>query len=145
MRLIVVLSLFLTFQGCRKEAVMVSPKIAELVGTWQLVEPVSVDVVTLTFALDMANPPRDVTPFRASGKSAINTYNTFLSAAVDGLMIIVNLSSTELGGLPATVQLEQTYYRNLRAVVRYEITANDQLRLFHGGSTPGVLVYKRIN
>ena len=141
---IALIILFLTLQGCKKEEPVLSPKIAQLIGTWQLVDPASSYDVTLKFALDTANPPNDVTAFKASGKSAVNTYNVFLSAAVDGLMVVVNLDNSEVAGSQAESQYDQAYFNSLRAIVRYELTDTNHLQLFHAGSKPGVLNYERI-
>lgn len=135
----------MVLQSCEREDPALSPKIAQLVGTWRLLEPASMYDVTLVFALDSANPPNDVTPFKANGKSAVNTYNAFLSAALDGLMIVTNLGSTKIGGSPEATRFEQTYFENLQAVVRYELTNTNRLRLFYGGAKSGVLVYERVN
>lgn len=120
------------------------PSVAGLVGTWELVEPGSAYAITFVLALDTANPPKDVIHFVANGKSVNNTYNASLSAAVDGLMVVTSLGSTKIGGSPEATTVEQTYYTNLRAVVRYELSADNRLRLHYGGNNPGVLVYKKI-
>jgi len=130
---------------CSREKREVAPGVAKLVGTWQLVEPDSSYAVTLALALNTANPPNDIVHFIGSGKSSINTYSAFLSAAADGLMVVTNVSSTKIGGSPEASQFEQTYFNNLRIVVRYELLTDNRLRLYHGGNKPGVLVYKRIN
>lgn len=143
--LVALVSLLILFQSCKGEDPVLSPKIAQLIGTWQLVEPDSTYNVTLEFALDSANPPNDVTPFKAKGKSSVNAYDAFLSAAVDGLMFLVRLGSADMAGTPQATQFEKTYFESLRTVVRFEVTDKNRLRLFHGGTKPGILVYKRIN
>lgn len=142
--LVALVSLLIIFQCCKGEDPVLSPKVAQLVGTWQLVEPDSSYNVTLEFALDSANPPNDVTPFKAKGKSSVNAYDGFFSAAVDGLMILVRLGNTEIAGSLEATQFEKAYFESLRNVVRYEVTDKNRLRLFHGGTKPGILVYKRI-
>ncbi|MFD2573988.1 META domain-containing protein [Spirosoma soli] len=137
--------LFFAFQACTKEEPYLPERVAQLVGTWQLVEPDSSYKVTLQLSLDTANPPNDVTPFKANGQAAVNSYDGFLSAAVDGLMIFVRLGSTEIAGSPTVTQFEQAYFDNLRSVVRFEVIDKNRLRLYHGGQKPGVLVYKKIN
>lgn len=129
---------------CSREKRGVAPGVAKLVGTWQLAGPDSAYAVTLLLALDTANPPNDIIHFKANGQSAINTYNAFLSAAVDGLMVITNVGSTKMAGPPEATKTEQTYFTNLRAVVRYELPTDNQLRLLYGGDNPGVLVYEKI-
>lgn len=129
---------------CSREKREVAPGVAKLVGTWQLAGPDSSYAVTLLLALDTANPPNDIIHFKANGQSAINTYTAFLSAAVDGLMVITSVGSTKVAGPPEATKIEQTYFTNLRAVVRYELPTDNQLRLLYGGDKPGVLVYEKI-
>ena len=130
---------------CSQEKREVAPNIAKLVGTWKLVEPDSAYAVTLALALDTANPPNDIVHFKANGKSAINTYNGFLSAAVDGLMVVTSVGSTKMGGSPDALTAEQAYLTNLRNVVRYELPTDSRLRLYYGGQKSGVLTYSRTN
>ncbi|GAB3642179.1 META domain-containing protein [Spirosoma arcticum] len=129
---------------CSREEREVAPSVAKLVGTWQLVEPDSAYAVTLLLALDTANPPNDIIHFKANGKSAINTYNASLSAAVDGLMVVTSVGSTKIGGSPEATTVEQAYFASLRDVVRYELPTDNRLRLYYGGNKSGVLVYKKI-
>jgi META domain len=137
--------IILLMAQCSQRKLEVSPTVAKLIGTWQLIEPDSTYTTTLVFVLDTANPPRDVIHFLANGKSAINTYNAFLSAAVDGFMVVTDVGSTKIGGSPDATKAEQTYLTNLRAVVRYDMPADNRLQLYHGGDKPGKLVYRRID
>ena len=132
---------------CSQEKREVAPSVAKLVGTWQLIEiePDSSYAVTLRLALDTANPPNDIIHFEASGQSAINTYTAFLSAAVDGYMVVTSVGSTKMAGPPKAMTAEQAYFANLRAVVRYELPTDNQLRLYYGGDKAGVLAYKKTN
>jgi hypothetical protein len=136
--------LILLLTQCGPDKREVAPGVARLVGTWQLIEPDSSYATTLVFALDTANPPKDIIHFSASGKAAVNTYTAFLSAAVDGLMVFTSVGSTQIAGPPQTMQFEQTYFTSLSDVVRFELVTNDRLRLYHGGERGGLLVYKRI-
>lgn len=129
---------------CSREEREIAPAVAKLVGTWQLAGPDSSYAVTLLLALDTANPPNDIIHFKASGQSGINSYNAFLSAAVDGLMVFTSVNATKMADPPPTTQVEQTYLTNLRAVVRYDLPSDNQLRLYYGGDKPGVLVYRRV-
>ena len=143
---VVIATLFLFFMvQCGKQESVVAPTIAALIGTWQLIEPDSTYGVNLQFAYDTRNPPQDITPFNASGKSSVNTYTVRLFATLDGTLSAENLGNTEIAGSPQAIQFEQAYFDNLKTVARYELPTNNQLRLFHGGKQPGVLVYKRIN
>ncbi|MBC3783631.1 META domain-containing protein [Spirosoma utsteinense] len=134
----------LSLAQCNQEKREVAPSVAKLAGTWQLLGPDSTYATTLVFALDTANPPNDIIHFSAAGKAAVNTYNGFLSAAVDGLMIFTSVGSTKIAGPPAAMQFEQLYLASLREVVRFELPTDSQLRLLHGGEKPGILVYKRV-
>ncbi|QMW02126.1 META domain-containing protein [Spirosoma foliorum] len=135
----------LALSQCTKSQPELAPKIAELIGTWQLVDSDSTYAVTLIFTLDTDNPPHDITSFKASGKSSINTYNLNLFAAIDGLMVADQLGSTKVAGSPAATQFEQQYFKNLKAVARFELPTANELRLYHGGDLPRVLVYKKLN
>ncbi|GAB4015685.1 META domain-containing protein [Spirosoma koreense] len=137
------LLVFLTQCG-KKEDTVLAPNIAPLVGTWQLTEPDSAYTVTLVLALDTDNPPHDVTPFIASGVSSINEYGARMFAVLDGTMTFDQLSSTKKAGPTQAMTYEQTYFNNLRAVVRYELPTATQLRLHYGGEKPGTLIYKKI-
>ncbi len=139
----VFISLLLSLTRCGSKEVVLAPQITSLIGTWRLVEPDSSFAVTLVFAYDTANPPHDVTPFLSSGKSPINDYTLRLFATIDGMMSADDLSSTKRGGTTEAMNVEQTYYKNLRAVARYELASN-RLRLYHGGDLPRVLVYEKV-
>lgn len=143
-RPIVFLLLLLLTSQCSQKESTVAPKIATLIGTWKLVQPDSSYAVTLAFEYDSANPPHDITPFLASGKASVNTYTLRLFATLDGVLVGENLASTNVAGTPEAVAFEQAYFTNLKAAVRYEVTTNDQLRLYHGGAQPHVMVYERM-
>ena len=135
----------IVLHGCRSKDVILAPQIANLVGTWRLVDPDSSYTVTLVFALDTANPPLDITPFLAHGKSSVNDYNVRLFATIDGMMSAENLGSTKKAGTPEATKFEQRYFTNLRAVVRFDLITPDKLRLQHGGESPHVMIYERMN
>lgn len=139
------ISSLVVLNGCRSKDIVLAPQIANLVGTWKLVEPDSSYAVTLVFALDTANPPLDITPFLASGKSSVNDYNVRLFATIDGVMSAENLGSTEKAGTPEATKFEERYFKNLKAVVRFEMLTPDRLRLQHGGESPYAMIYRRLN
>lgn len=141
---IAALSLLLLVQ-CSRDKREVAPGVAKLAGRWQLAGQDSAYATTLLLALDTANPPNDIIHFSASGKAAVNTYDAFLSAAVDGLMVFTSVGSTKNGGPPEAIRVEQTYFNSLRAVVRYELPTDNRLWLYYGGDKSGVLEYKRLN
>ncbi|WP_338873987.1 hypothetical protein WBJ53_31990 [Spirosoma sp. SC4-14] len=132
------------FAGCKQRNQEVAPVLANLIGTWQLVQPDSSYAVTLEFAYDTKNPPIDITPFLASGKSAINDYTARIFATIDGTMQVSELGTTKLGGTPEAIQFEQNYYEKLNSIVRFESPTQTTLNLYHGGTTPGMLVYKKM-
>ncbi|MBD2752183.1 META domain-containing protein [Spirosoma validum] len=142
-------SIALLFLGlttrCGKKESVVAPNIAALVGTWQLIEPDSTNGVTLQFAYDSRNPPQDITPFNVSGRAAVNGYTLRLFATLDGTMSADNLGYTDMAGSPQAMQFEQTYFASLNAVARFDLPTSGRLRLYHGGSQPGVLTYKKVN
>lgn len=144
-RIIIWLLFLLLTNGCSQKESVVAPQIASLLGTWQLIEPDSSYAVTLNIAYDTANPPHDVTPFKATGKSSVNDYSVNLFATLDGMLSADELGSTKKAGPPEAMIVEQTYFTNLKAAVQYKIITNNQLRITHGGSQPHVLVYKRLN
>ncbi|GAB3981257.1 hypothetical protein GCM10028806_50650 [Spirosoma terrae] len=137
------LLLFALFAGCGKRNREVAPALANLIGTWQLADSDSSYAVTLEFAYDDRNPPIDITPFLASGKSSVNQYSARMFATIDGTMQINELANTEIAGTSAAMQFEANYFAKLRSVVRFEETSSNELRLFHGGSTPGSLLFKK--
>ena len=130
--------------GCRQRETVLAPNIASLAGTWRLVEPASAYAVTLTIDLDTKNPPQDITPFLANGKSSVNSYDIRLFAAVDGMMSAGNLSQTQIAGTPEAMTFEEQYLKNLKAVVRFEQPTPNGLRLLHGGNQPHLLVYEKM-
>lgn len=144
-RPIVFLLILLLASQCSQKEAIVAPKIANLIGTWKLIEPDSSYAVTLQFVYDSANPPHDITPFLATGKAPVNTYTIRLFATLDGVLVAENLANTDVTGPPDAMVSEKAYLTNLKAVVRYEVTTNDLLRLYHGGAQPHVMVYKRMN
>ncbi|GAB3892575.1 META domain-containing protein [Spirosoma agri] len=143
-RLAVSLLLLAIVLGCGKREHEVAPVLANLLGTWQLTKPDSSFAVTIQFTYDNRNPPIDITPFLASGKSSVNDYTARMFATVDGTMQINEVVSTEKAGSGAAKQFEQEYLANLATVVRFESPTATQLYLYHGGPKPGVLVYKKL-
>ncbi|QIP11436.1 META domain-containing protein [Spirosoma aureum] len=142
--LIISLLILVITIGCGKRETEVAPLLANLVGTWKLIEPDSSYAITLQFAYDTRNPPIDITPYLASGKSSVNEYSARMFATIDGTMQINEVVSTEKAGSPAAMQFEQDYFANLKTVARFESPTETQLRLYHGGPKPGVLVYKKV-
>lgn len=138
----------MSFSGCEREnESVIPPDATKLIGDWKLIEPASTYNVTLTFATDSASN----FPFtlRLSGESSVNYYFGEFQYNAGGLadprsqVVIDNIGSTKRGGPAEALQFEQTYYNNLKAVNRYELTTDDRLRLYYGGERSGVLVYQR--
>lgn len=126
-----------------KEEVL-PPGSGELVGSWQLIEPGSAYKITLTIERDAQSGN-----YRLLGQSSVNQYfatvaNPALSvSSTANLFSIQNLGSTKMAGPVEAMQFEQTYFTNLRAVKRYELTNQNKLRLFYEGDSSGVLIYDR--
>ncbi|AQG81496.1 META domain-containing protein [Spirosoma montaniterrae] len=134
----------LTVGACQQSDYQMAPNVARLVGTWQLRDSTTVYAPTLQFELDTENPPLDITPFKASGKASVNTYNGRLSASLDGMMVVTGLGQTKIGGSPEAMRFEQTYFANLKSVARFKTTEDDRLYLYFGNPQPGTLIYERI-
>ena len=144
MRIIPIAFLLLTIvSGCGKRETVLAPQITNLAGEWRLIEPASPYTVTLRLTFDTTNPPLDVTPFFVAGESPINEYMARLFATVDGTMQVSGMGNTEVAGPPEETAFEQAYLTDLKAVARYELTGTNQLRMYHGGPKPGVLVYEK--
>ena len=135
--------LLMSFSGCERENDMKPADIDALTGKWQLIEPGMYKVTLIIEPIaqnDMMLPLR----IRAlSGESAVNLYNTSLTykAQDQSEITIDSISSTKRGGSAEAMQFEQTYYTNLKAVNRYELTDKSRLRFYYDG---GVLVYEKI-
>ncbi len=141
MKLPVVFFVFIIFCGCQRDPLVVPPNVEKLVGIWELREPLPPYPVHLQLVLDTDNPPRDVTPFLVSGTIAGSRYEGRSSAALDGLMVVTAL--TDLLPTTGSDPFRQMYLSSLRTVVQFSYTTDNQLRLSHGSSQPGVLVYER--
>lgn len=141
----IVALVLMSFSGCEREGTTAPADVMQLIGNWKLVEPASKYDVTLELTVSStANTPPNVTPFDSRGQSAVNTYGTLLTASNDGVMSVGPIGSTEIAGPPEAMQFEQTYYANLQAVKRYELTGQNRLQLFYDGEKTGVLTYERI-
>lgn len=143
--LVIYLVLLLFLARCGQQQSELSPKIAALMGTWQLVAPDTTFKVNLIIGLDTANPPQDITPLLATGQSAVNSYSLRLFATLDGTMSADAWANTKVAGTPSAMTFEQTYFIDLQAVVRYDMPTPNRLYLFHGGSQPRVLTYQKVN
>lgn len=145
MNRIVLFALVLLLFRCSPESEpTVAPPVQPLIGTWRLILPDSTYEVTLRLIVDSDNPPVDVTPFDANGKSAVNTYSARLFAAADGKASVDQLSSTKIAGSPQVMQFEQTYLTSLQSVVRFQVDPAGRLRLDYGSAQgSGTLVYRR--
>ena len=130
---------------CGHEEPVLAPNIQSLIGTWRLIEPDSTYGTTLKFALDTANPPLDITPFNASGKASVNSYTVRLYATLDGTLSADHLGYTDMAGSQEAMKFEQTYFKNLNAVARFELPKPNRLRVYHGGEQPHVMEYEKQN
>ncbi|MEZ0485743.1 META domain-containing protein [Fibrella aquatica] len=142
----------LIMAGCSQQKEEIIP-VADpdlIAGDWVLIEPASEYTVTLRIA---STGPLFIEHYglELTGRSSVNQY--FASAAFSqrpsiesgptGTGSVSGLGATKMAGPPAAMQFEDTYFERLRAVNKVELAGNKRLRLSYGGSSPGVLVYKR--
>ncbi|QJD77968.1 hypothetical protein [Spirosoma rhododendri] len=141
--LLFALSCVLLVSQCKPSAPKLDPKIARLVGTWVLEKPDSAAGSTVTFALDMANPPHDITSFDLQGQSVQTSYVGRMYATIDGTMQFQQISQTAKSGSDQTdPSVSQSYLVKLGSVARYEQLTDSTLRLYFGRPRSGVLSYK---
>ena len=129
-RIVTMIALALTFLACEpKQEEAVPAYIDKLTGEWQLVDPSSPYVVTLRIG------ERIPSGYALSGSAPVNTY---LGTVADpGLIftsekfpfLVRDLANTEIAGPAEAMQVEQSYFVNLRAAYRYELTNQNRLRL----------------
>ena len=145
-------AILMSFSGCERENVIESDNqkaidpdsVKQVLGNWKLVQPASNFATTLTVEVDQysGGTASGIYSFRLSGKAAVNTY--FTSARLPnwatGSVEVDGVSTTKVGGSKEAMQFEQTYYANLKAVTRYELTDKNQLKLYNDG---GVLIYEK--
>jgi heat shock protein HslJ len=145
--LIGLVTLLLSFSGCERKEAAQPVNVDELVGNWKLVEPGSFDVTLVIEPVIQTWEKLPVQILDLSGKSAVNTYNSSLSYKDRSKpeITISAIGATKIAGSPDEMQFEQTYFANLKAVTRYELTSNDRLRLYYDGAQTGTLVYEKIN
>jgi len=143
-RIVAMIALALASLACEtKQEEAVPAYIDSLIGNWQLVEPSSPYVVTLRIG------ERNERGFALSGSAPVNTYSG--SVADPGLIFtseknpfqVRELTNTEIAGPADAMQFEQSYFVNLRAAYRYELTNQNRLRLYYRGAPDGVYVYER--
>ncbi|MBD2752182.1 META domain-containing protein [Spirosoma validum] len=133
------------FSGCEREKpVEPTPtSVQDLVGTWTLVEPNAYKVTLVIDPIPQTTQlPSPLPTFNLSGESAVNQYNSVLTyqASNQSQIAISPIGSTKKAGPSEAMQFEQTYYTNLKAVNRYELTNQNRLRFYYDG---GVLVYEK--
>ncbi|GAB3766222.1 META domain-containing protein [Spirosoma pomorum] len=128
---------------CRSGGTEIDPTMARLMGDWQLNNSTPFNPITLTIALDTANPPHDITPFLASGKGLLNKYTARFYASIDGKISADTFSNTEISGSSETIQAEQAYFDQLARIVRYQLVSENELVLYYGGSQSGSLTFKK--
>ncbi len=151
--LLLLITSMLLFTACQPEEVSVSTQFEQLVGEWRLVEPASAYAVTMNIAVDASvSTIAGVRAYMFTGRAPVNTYfqrvtfsdGTHPEAGPARTASVGGVVATKIGGSPEATQFEQTYFTNLRAVNRYELTNQNRLRLHYGGTQPGVLVYEKI-
>ena len=132
--------------GCRQEK-PVEPNadaVQQVLGSWKLVQPASNFALTLNVDVDQysGGTASGIYALKLTGKAAVNSY--FTSARLidwsTGHIEVAEVGTTQLAGSAEAMQVELTYYTNLKAVSRYELTDKNRLRLYHSG---GLLVYEK--
>ncbi|GAB4042579.1 META domain-containing protein [Spirosoma jeollabukense] len=145
--LVGIVTLLMSFSGCEREEVVQPVNINELIGEWKLVEPGSFNVTLVIDPVAQTLQLPSVPRLNLSGKSLVNTYNSSLSYKDNkpSEITISEISATQMAGSSEAMQFEQTYFANLKAVNRYELTSNNRLRLYYDGAQTGTLVYEKTN
>ena len=139
--------------GCSKpkeEEVIPAASASVLAGNWLLIEPASAYTVTLEIT-DIKSVFNENYGVRLSGQSSVNQYSgtgsfsqrPSIESGPTGTGSVGVLASTKIGGPPAAMQFEDTYFARLRAVNFAGLVGTNRLHLRYGGTSPGVLVYKR--
>ena len=131
--------------SCERDTEEVLPaNTGDLTGSWKLTEPASSYKITL-----IVERNTKTSGYGLTGQSSVNQYfatapdpNLIFSSTPNPLLI-ESLGSTKIAGSADAMQFEQTYFNNLRNVNRYELTTQNRLRLYYGGSQAGVLVYEK--
>lgn len=128
---------------CKQSTISPDPKIARLIGTWVLEKPDSAAGTTITFALDMANPPHDITSFDLQGQGMQTAYKGRMYATIDGTMQFQQVTQTTTSAPdPARQSVDQLYLIKLGSVARYQQLTDSTLRLYYGRPGSGTLSYK---
>ncbi|WP_420149810.1 META domain-containing protein [Spirosoma sp.] len=136
--------LLMAFSGCERGRAIEPVDVKQVLGNWRLVQPVSTYETTLAVEVDQysGGTASGVHSLKFTGRAAVNTY--FTSARLinwaTGTVDVSSVGSTKVAGSAEAMQFEQTYYANLKAVNRYELTDEKRLKLFYEG---GVLVYEK--
>jgi heat shock protein HslJ len=121
--------------------------ITQLTGKWKLLQTNGFNVTLVIEPVIQTWERLPDKVVKVSGESAVNQYSASLSydAPDQPKVVISSISSTKRGGPAEAMQFEQTYFAQLRAVDRYELTTNNRLRLHYTGTQPGVLLYEKVN
>jgi hypothetical protein len=136
-------SCLLLVSRCKQSTPAPDPKIARLIGTWVLEKPDSAAGTTITFALDMANPPHDITSFDLQGQGIQTAYKGRMYATIDGTMQFQQVTQTTTSNSSLTTQsVDQLYLTKLESVARYQQLTDSTLLLYFGRPSSGVLSYK---
>ena len=121
-----------------------------IVGNWVLIEPASSYTVTLQIT-KKESFLAEMYAVQLTGQSSVNQYfgtgsfseRPTMCSGLTGTGSASALASTKMGGTPAAMQFEDTYFARLRAVSFAGLIGKDRLHLRYVGTSPGVLVYKR--
>ncbi|WP_083882535.1 META domain-containing protein [Fibrisoma limi] len=134
----------MSFTGCDREELLNPTNPTQLTGTWRLIAPTSPYAITLQLAVNVsASTIPGVMPFDVTGQSAVNNYFALLTTSANGDVSIGGIGATKKAGPAEAMQFEQTYFSNLSAITRYELTNQNRLRLYYGENGTKVLIYER--
>lgn len=121
-----------------------------IVGNWVLLEPASDYTVTLQVT-KKESFLSEYYAVQLTGQSSVNQYfgtgsfserPTMCSGPI-GTGSASAFASTKIGGTPAAMQFEDTYFARLKAVNFAGLVGKNRLHLRYAGTSSGVLVYKR--
>ncbi|ARK09960.2 META domain-containing protein [Fibrivirga algicola] len=146
------IGLLLLTAGCssKKNEITSVASASDMAGNWLLIEPASPYRITLQIT-DVGSSFIEHYGVQLTGQSSVNQYfatgsfsiRPSIESGPTGTGSVSGLGSTKIAGLPAAMQFENDYFARLQAVNKAELAGTNQLRLSYGGTSPGVLVYKR--
>ncbi|GAB4031494.1 META domain-containing protein [Spirosoma gilvum] len=121
----------------------------QLLGNWRLISPSSSFKTTLSIDIDKPSGGTisGIYSLKFTGGAAVNTYMTtaLLVNSATGSIDVDAISTTKMAGSPDAMLFEQSYYTNLKAANKYELTNTNTLRLFFRRSPTEVMIFEKLN